>query len=84
MTDINNPTNMRVDTIIIDGAETWGVHEDDPELPPCGINNYGWLAGGFADEDEAQEWLNDKLLERQCEVWEAHIRQDEDGEECPW
>lgn len=78
---ICNPTNMRVERWS-DGC--WGVREDDPDLPPCGINNYGWLAGGFESEAEARGWLNDKLLERQCREWEDHVRQDEDDEECPF
>lgn len=78
---ISNPTNMRVEQWP-DGS--WAVVEDDPELGRCETNNYGWLAVGFPDEAEAQEWLNDYLLERQCEEWETHIRQDEDDEECPF
>lgn len=83
----NNPTNMRVEPCPIGGDGCWAVREGDEvdwEEGWGDLTDYGYLAGGFPNKAEAEAWLEDELLERQCQEWDRHIRQDEDDEPMPF
>lgn len=54
-------------------ADGWAVIEEVEE--PCEYNNYGVLAAGCPDEDDARAWLaryREEELQRECEWWEWH------------
>jgi hypothetical protein len=66
-------TKLRVVPCPVDGDGCWAVREGDED-------GYGYLAGGFPDKAEAQEWLKNELLERQCLERECYVAQDENDE----